>query len=749
MYNLYRPIAAILNPPDLMSGMPGEILKLSVVVQNLGEQGAVIDVYLDDTDQIPSQWCAAARQRIALDPQQSDELLFEFILPHGAEAGTYDYTIVVDAPEHYPEDTPISYPQQMRVLLREQTVIRINDPSFFLNPATNTQRPARLLLGQHLSFQVRADNRSNLVDKFRLACLDLDEDWYTIRYRSATLQAPGLVSEAGFLELNPNTQGEIQLELHPPLDTLAGIYSPTFRLYSDNQPDLVLLDLIYVDIQRVETLNVEMETIIGRVSHSTGQYRLRLTNTGNVIRQLGFTASDRDEEKLCTYSFDPEQIRLSPSREAEVMLYVAPIHRWRRPFLGGGQVINFQVNIQDMQGYQLPSRLPQGVLTWRSRPWWQLLLLLMAVLGVLGGIGLLIWLLFLKPQPLEVVEFKTLGSSYTEGDPVKLSWTIRNPKQLKKLELKTQGSNPGAPIVFEFQPDQLPESLKPPRCDLSPAELKCNNFLTNARAAGKYTFELVATNRSGAPLSPQKVEVEIAAKPDPKVTQFQPDGSNYKVGEAVPLSWTIEEVGQLKTLNVIAKDKEGKATTVPVFQNQQVMEEFKDLCQLQIKTLTCSGVQISGLSSGQYTFALQGTNTKGTAIAEFPSSTTVTVAAPPMQLQADINGSSSGIVNVKFNEPLLITWQIEGGEGNLKVVINPGGTFEQRSGSTQLANQITQSTNVTITVTDEAKPTPSTQSQTFAVNVIMPPSPSPSPSASPGSPPVAPPVTAPGIEGGV
>lgn len=748
MYNAYRPLAAILNPPDLMSGMPGESLKLSVVVQNLGTQGAVIDVYLDDSDQIPSQWCAVARQRIALDPSQSSELVFEFVLPHGAEAGTYDYAIVVDAPEHYPEDTPISYPQQVRVLLREQTVIRMNDPSFFLNPATNTQRPARLSPGQRLSFQVRADNRSNLVDKFRLTYLDLDEDWYTIRYRSSSLEALGLMTEASFLELNPHTQGEIQLELHLPLDTLAGIYSPTFRLHSDNQPDLVLLDLIYVDIQRVETLNVEMETIVGRVSHSAGQYCLKLNNTGNVIRQLSFTASDRDEEKLCTYVYDPAQVRLPPSREAQIMLYVTPIRKWRRPFLGGGQVINFQVDMQDMQGYQLPARLPQGALTWRSRPWWQFLLLLLAVLGVLGSIGLLIWLLFFKPSPLEVMEFKSTGTSYIEGDPVKLSWTIRNPSQLKRIELKTQGSNPVAPVIFDFQQGKPPDSLKPPRCDLSSEELKCNNVLTSARAAGKYSFELIATNRSGNPLTPSKTEVEIAAKPDPKVTQFQPDGANYKVGEAVKLSWTIAEVGQLQTLNVVAKDKEGKATTIPVFQNNQVIAEFKDLCKQEIKTLTCANVPIAGLSSGQYSFSLQGTNTKGVAIAEFPSPTTVTLKAPLMKLQASLNGNAPGIVSVKMNDSLTITWQIDGGEGNLKVVITPGGTFDQRSGSSLLVDKITQPTSVTITVTDESKPTPQTLPQTFTVTVITPP-PSPSP-PSPSPSPAAPPQPAPpAIPGGI
>ncbi|MBE9183116.1 hypothetical protein IQ268_31785, partial [Oculatella sp. LEGE 06141] len=379
------PLTAIINPPDLQSAMPGDGLELSVIVQNQGEYGAVIDVYLDDTDQIPSQWCQSVRQRLALDPQQNGEVIFDFVLPANALPGTYDYTLVIDSPLHYPEDTPIQYPQQLRVLLREQTVVRVNDPSFFLSPATNPQKPARLNPGDVLPVQVRVENRSNLVDKFRLTCLDLEAEWFTIRYPSKNLDAPGLVAETSCLELNPGMSGYIQLELHPPAETLAGTYTPTLRLYSDNHPDLVLLDLVYLDIPTVEQLQVELETVIGKVSHRPGKYLLKLRNAGNIIRQLSFSASSREEDELCTYDYEPPQVRLPPSREAEILLLVQPVHKRRRPFVGTGQVINFQVELEDTQGYKLPEKLPQAMLIWKARPWWQLLLLVLLVLGLLGG----------------------------------------------------------------------------------------------------------------------------------------------------------------------------------------------------------------------------------------------------------------------------------------------------------------------------------------------------------------------------
>ncbi|MBD0390585.1 MAG: hypothetical protein ICV54_29830, partial [Nostoc sp. C3-bin3] len=48
-----------------------------------------------------------------------------------------------------------------------------------------------------------------------------------------------------------------------------------------------------------------------------------------------------------------------------------------------------------------PNTLPQGSLVWKPRPWWQFILLLLAVLGLLGGIGFIIWRILI-PEPLRL-----------------------------------------------------------------------------------------------------------------------------------------------------------------------------------------------------------------------------------------------------------------------------------------------------------------------------------------------------------
>jgi len=113
---------------------------------------------------------------------------------------------------------------------------------------------------------VTVSNRSNRVDRFRLTCLDLEEDWFKIRYSLTGVEGPGLLVEPSGLELNPGSQGKIGLQFQPPADTLAGNYTPTICLYSVNSPDLVPLDLVYLQIPATCRLEVELNTIQGKVS---------------------------------------------------------------------------------------------------------------------------------------------------------------------------------------------------------------------------------------------------------------------------------------------------------------------------------------------------------------------------------------------------------------------------------------------------------------------------------------------------
>lgn len=727
------PIVALINPPDLLSGMPGELLLLSVVIQNQGSQGAVIDVFLDDTDDIPKRWCASPRQRLALDEAQSDEVVFEFKIPIDAVPGTYDYSLIVDAPEHYPEDTPIQFPQRLRVQIKDQTVLKVGDPSFFFTPATNSQKPARLKQGEALNLQVRVENRSNLVDRFRLVCLDLEDDWFTIRYPSNSLQNFGILTEPSCLELNPNTTGIIQVELHPPSSAFAGIYSPTFRLYSDNQPDLVSLDLVYLDVQPATVLDVSLETIVGKVGQSPGRYWLKLHNPGNLIRQLSFSASSRDEEELCRYDYDPAQVRLLPNREAQVGLYVTPIHRWRRPWFGMGQTIYFQVALQDAQGYPLPDRLPEGTLVWKARPWWQLLLALLLGLGAIGTLVGLIWFFFLRPPArLEIVDFRAEKAIYTEGDNVLLQWTIRNAKRLEKLDLNAVSAATPFSKSFQFN-GQIPEELQN-QCEYQKQDLVCSRYLTDAKKPDTYKFELRAIAQNQQALT--TTEVKVDPKPDPKVIGLSSDRSEYKAGETVLLNLKLDNVDQLKTLAVLAKDQEGKIAKQQTIFDQAILKDYQSVCKKQPTILTCTKVPIALSKSGKYTFELQGTTQRDNTIASPPSSP-ISIAARPLEIVSfTLSGQEAPApVTLKLNQPFTLDWQVQGGEGKVRVEISPYGRNFPKSGPYKV-DGFAAPGEQTISITAIDEKGQQQPGQSFVITVIAP-TPSPSPSASPTKPPSA------------
>jgi len=155
------PLALILNPPGPQQSTPGNTVELFVTVSNQGTQSAVIDVFIDETSRDLRQWCDAPRQRIALDPQQSTELAFRFQIPVQAFPGTYEYVLVVDAPQHYPEDTPIQRPRQL-TLLPAVGGQRLQDPTFDLKPRTSALAPLVLKKGQ--SQPVQAEDPAELFE---------------------------------------------------------------------------------------------------------------------------------------------------------------------------------------------------------------------------------------------------------------------------------------------------------------------------------------------------------------------------------------------------------------------------------------------------------------------------------------------------------------------------------------------------------------------------------------------------------
>ncbi|MGF1603239.1 MAG: hypothetical protein GFH24_608438n42 [Chloroflexi bacterium AL-N5] len=682
-------LKVMLNPPSGLEGFPGETVMLHVSLINQGTQGAVIDVHIDPMGQT---WCPSPQQRVALDPQQGCEVSLSFELPIDALPGSYPFTLVVDAPDHYPEETPLHYPSQLEVLIKERPVERLDQPTFILNLATSPDTPLLIQPGQHQTLSVQVNNRSRRVDRFRLNCLDLDPDWFTIQYPCTDLSELGVLSDGDSLELNPGTQGTVTVEFYFPLDMPAGNYSPTLQVLSDNAPEQVFLDLVYLEVKPKLLLSVSLETLLGKVSRKPGQYRLKLTNQSNLIRELAVSASSRDETELCTYTCEPSSVRLLMGETAAIDLAVRPKHKLRRPLLGRGLELPFQIDLQDLDEYPIPEQTPKGLLIWKARPWWQLLLWILVGVGTLSGFGFLVWLKFFKPAPPPVLtEFKSDSIRYVEGGRVRLAWTISNVDQLEQLTVNSVKDQVASkPQVFDFSKG-LPTELSR-FCQSRDRNLTCTNIDTGARLAGEYTFNLQIKAKSEQQNSQKELNVVVQPRPLPLVAGVSSSQAQIEKGKLLPLNWKLKNASQLSELQVFSQTKEGKPTLIKTYDfKAQIPPELSKQCKPPVnEELLCSNVKI-GLPAtpGPYGISLQTVSKSGQKQA--PPSQPVPVEVkgkPPKILAFTLNGQSAGTnpsLFLKAGQAVTLKWQVEGDD--LTVNLEPLGDVSANGSKTLKATK--------------------------------------------------------------
>ena len=673
MLNTTTPLKVILNPSTRLESFSGESVTLHVSLINQGEQGATIDVFIDPVAQDILPWCPSPRKRVALDPQQACEVSLLFEISSEALPGSYPYTLVVDAPEHYPEETPIHYPGSLEVLVKEQTAVRLQKPSFSTSPATSPAQPLLIQPGQHQTLSVTANNHSSRVDRFRLHCLDLDKTWFTIRYPRNELSESGLVSSTDGLELNPGGESKIIIEFHYPINMPAGRYSPTLQLVSDNSLEQVFLDLVYLEVKPKLHLSVELETILGKVSHTPGQYRLRLTNHGNSIRELAVSASSRDEMESCDYVCIPSSVNLLIGETATINLTVYPKHKWRRPFFGYGSELPFQINLQDLQELPTPEKLPMGSLIWKARPWWQFLLWLLAGVGAVSGLGFLIWFVFFKPAPSPMLsEFEPDSASYIEGGRVRLNWTIANSDRLEQLVIFSKKDGTATkPQVYDFR-QGLPTELDR-YCQTSDRNLTCTNVDTGARLAGKYTFKLQLEAKSAQQPISEQFDVLIQPKPLPQVVSFESRQSQLEKGKPATFAWKIENFSRLGQLQIMGQLEEGRPELLKTYDFQkQIPPELTKQCQPPVnETLICSNVDLElPAKPGNYAINLQPVSSDRE---QSPPSKAINVQvkAKPLRItNFTLNNQSSEVnpsVFLKVGQVVSLNWQIEGDDVKAKL----------------------------------------------------------------------------------
>lgn len=704
---LSQPIGIILSSSGEDQTLPGETLEISVTVTNKGNQSAVIDVFLDELPAVIQSWCHVTQTRLALDPGQGEEVIFSFDTPENAISGAYRYWLVVDAPHHYPDSPPQRHEQTLQVLPSMETAVRVSDPTFAVEPITTLEKPAKTLPGNPLQFQIYVYNRADRVDRFRLTCNDLPEAWVDVHYPQG-FQAPGLAVVEPHLDLNPGMDGVILLTITPPPDTLAETLLATLQLKSENNPELSLLEILYLNVQPIYQLDTRFRTLVSRIQRQPGLFSIQTHNQGNTPRTVEFDILGNRDKALCDYQIEPSQLTLAPQQTLTSEITVKPKHFWKRPLFGGGRVINFEVAAADPEQKPFSEVPMHGMVMWEARPWWQILPAMLLLLGSFLGLIWLAWWFFIRPpSPANVLRFAPEDTVYdaSRGDTAHLGFEIEHYKRIQRIEIvggSVEGELLSGPIVFDLSkglPSKLTEA-----CVEQRYRLVCRNVRTDARRAGDYLFTMTLIpkpGRNARQVEATTLPVVIAPAPFPKILEFGPTAAQYV--EAAPtnsttdsqpeesfqqdwqdphvarLNWRIEHPEQLQALKLIRNNEAGPVGEPIIFdfKDGELPEALASYCLLTVE-LVCNHVSTGVRQSGTYTFELVAIPT-GERVEEeiLASSEPITVQArPPQLLSFTLNGqpvepSYLVPVSVATGEVTLeLAWEAENNPGT-QVMMSP------------------------------------------------------------------------------
>ncbi|MEG4805139.1 hypothetical protein QUB63_33220 [Microcoleus sp. ARI1-B5] len=669
----------------------GATAKRDIIVKNLGDKKAdiVIWIAVGDAKAEPLlRWCNFSEKNpLKLEPKDERKVTLLFEVPAQANPGLYNYEILIEAPVQYP-DKLFRRPQQIRVSrAADRDGEWDTEPGFTLQPLTSSTNPYLLQVGDKLEVKVTVRNRSKRVDRFYLICPELTHDWYSVRYPESSIETAGLVQETDGLQLNPGNAGEITLILHPPHFTTAGNYFPTVRLISRNREDLVLLDLVYLQLLADETLDVQLHPLSLRIPTENGVFEVKLTNQGNITREIAIAASDRD--RLFNYTPEFPAVLLSPQDSSNIPFKVQPRKWWRRPFWGKALEFNFEIQLENnpvsllpetLKPPALPKDLPQGTLIWEPRPWWQVLLpILLLLLLLLGLISVGAFLFWQKAYILpKINRVEPVAKVYQEiaAKPVNLnltlsnwrSWEFKNWRFQRNSKLSTvkiiPQSRAGNDKIISYNYNDL---LK--FCQQVGEGLNCKNIPTETKQAGEYTFKIevypLGQNKPSDAKETDSIIIEPIATP--KVIQFSSSKSIYReiIGEQVLLNWKISNPDRI--LNIIITQQNNNASPVKKTfiycnpQNSQTQE-------LQPKTnsiekinnrefLVCQGVATNVTQPGDYTFKLE-VFSKQNPTQPSDTKQTDTIALQPSPIPKVLDKILPNKANYEYKEPVFLNWRL-------------------------------------------------------------------------------------------
>lgn len=636
------------------SSVSGSVCKRYFTVFNLGKQEAEINISVtasDDKSEPLQNWCFIEPNPLILESGHSRDIVLSFDIPHQAKPDLYNYEVLFEAPEQYPN--------KFFRCVQELIISRVDRepewgeaPQFSVCPSNSSAEPYCIQPEGKLKIVVKVKNCSHLVDSFELSCPDLDPEWYTIQYPERDLKFLGLITEIEGLKLNPDKEGEITLILHPPKLTLASNYVRTMQLTSQNRNNLVLLEALYLRVIPDDRLDAQIAPSRQELPEQPGEFEITVTNQGNIVRELDLRVEDNTS--LYTYQLNNKQLCLQPGEKKDIDLIASPrwFMGWRRPWRGAGLESRFSLILENSDDYilpetkkapALPRKLPQGIIILSPRPRWQLIVIILAIITALGGVLFSLWWLLLRLPPVpNIREFKVtkVKDEETEAETVLFDWQIKNLQQIDKLEFTSLNSKnkqeDQTDIDFGYcNQDTLERCI--PRyfadfCQVEDKGMSCSQVPNQALPPEKYTFELRVFPKKAKKLLRKRSSTKaidfrrsatiiVDSTPTPQIDRIKglvASKLNYQqeTQELIGFQWDIVHNSQLKKLNVIQRVEDNPIRVYSYEIDEETKEIIREnsskrkdrlVCQPSEKhTISCNwSINSDLVMSGKSTFSVE------------------------------------------------------------------------------------------------------------------------------------------------
>ncbi|KAM3094041.1 hypothetical protein ACKFKG_17600 [Phormidesmis sp. 146-35] len=407
---LSSPLKIILNPSGLTQVRAGDEngFMLHATISNQGKSAATrlrkngsklqtatredpgalieIDIYDGGSSKKVRSWCTNPKQQLALHRDRSSQVVFKFHIPADTLPDIYDYTLVIDAPDHYADLTPIDYSIKLQVLpFIKPADVGVGRPLLVLQPETRPEAPMPIPIDESVRLQAIVNNRSNRVDQFWLSCASEHQAWFYVLEKLDSLFAVNLPIAHTDMNLNPGAIGAVQLQVVPPFTAIAGNYTLPLYARSHNDYSLVLQTDLHIQLAPVYLLTAELMTVLGQVSMQTGQFVIRIQNQGNTLRRIKLYCKNAETGWVWTSELRQNQLPLGaiveiPSRGLPgslqtIELQITPPkamqvsnnkwHLFKRQWVTVWQPLNFVVELEDIDQLSIATPSIPGVLLWQ------------------------------------------------------------------------------------------------------------------------------------------------------------------------------------------------------------------------------------------------------------------------------------------------------------------------------------------------------------------------------------------------